>query len=302
MPNVYLLGVTFAIAGGIINHTGQLLQKIEINKLTKEEQDKDFLRNLIRNPRWLLGLAFVVVFGGILLLLANHFIGGAIIAGLAASGMLVLVWGGVKFLNEKLKPSEYAGIAMIIIGIALLGLSEISIDFEVGDFSDSAFAIRMTLFTIILFVLWVAFRILGDKVERGKSLCFAFAAALPFCLNNTWLQPFTKSIKSITNGVIDPAVIITFIIGCTILILANSVGIAHLQYAFQHGDVSKVVPLQKIPMQLSPIILYYIIYQNEAPSDLSTIFMIFGMILILISGFLLSKKQAAIEKISIEET
>jgi hypothetical protein len=49
-------------------------------------------------------------------------------------------------------------------------------------------------------------------------------------------------------------------------------------------------------MQIVPLFLYFIIYLRS-PNSLSAILLVTGVILIICSGFLLGKRQAALEEI-----
>ncbi|MCG3253832.1 MAG: hypothetical protein KAX09_08285, partial [Candidatus Heimdallarchaeota archaeon] len=119
MANNLILGIILALAGGIANNSGALLQKFAINKIPKEERETGFYKKLFKSPYWVIGLILIMGASGALITLAQLYIGGALIPGLMAVGMIVLTIGAVKLLGEKLKLAEYIGIFIMIIGIVL---------------------------------------------------------------------------------------------------------------------------------------------------------------------------------------
>ena len=93
------------------------------------------------------------------------------VPGLAAMGMIVLVIGSVRIIGEQLKKSEIFGVLIIIIGIFLIALSELSISGELDIFYDIHFTIRITVLTAILSILWMGCRMAGKKYKKVIYRC-----------------------------------------------------------------------------------------------------------------------------------
>lgn len=295
MPEYYLWGVILAVTGGAVNSLGVVLQKKVVNEIPKELRDKKFMRTLVKNPIWIIGLICVVIFSAICFLLAQAMIGGALVPGLASIGLVVLVIGSIKLIGENLKKIEFLGISILIIGILLIGLSELSIEGDIDYFLDKSFNIRFVIFTSILLFLWMGCRVAGKKEYRGKTIFLAFSAGLPFAIGNSWMQPFIISMSNVFGGNGDTLDLLIFI-SSTILVAPTSfAGIIFVQEAFKYGDASKIVPIQQIPIQITPIFLYFAVFLKSPPSILSPYYLLFGILLIIISGFILGKRQAAIE-------
>ena len=123
----------FAVISGIVNNLGTILQKKVVNSV---KQDEKFLKNLIKNPLWLIGLILQNCIGAIFFFFAQVFIGPTLIPGLMASGLIVLVIGSIKILGENLNFLEILGIFLMIIAIAFLGLSNMAIDPAKQNFLD----------------------------------------------------------------------------------------------------------------------------------------------------------------------
>ncbi|NHJ05216.1 MAG: hypothetical protein EAX90_10350 [Candidatus Heimdallarchaeota archaeon] len=302
MANNLILGIILALTGGIANNTGALLQKYAINKIPKEERGKGFFKKLFKNPYWVIGLLLIMVASGALISLAQVYIGGALIPGLCAVGMIVLTIGAVKLLKEKLRLSEYLGIFLMIIGIVLIGLSSLEItDEDMINLTDTNFNIRLAIYSVVFFVLWITSRQLGKRLEKGKTVFLALGASFPFALSNAWLQPFIFILREFINGNFSIIYLILFIIGIFIIAVINILGIAHVQDAFKHGDASKIYPISAIPQQIAPTILYYGIYLKASPLSYSIYLLSVGILIILLAGFLLGRKQGQLEILGLED-
>ncbi len=302
MDKLLVLGIFLALAGGIANNSGALLQKYAINKIPKEEKEKGFFKKLLKNPLWLLGLFLIIVASGVLQMAAQWYIGGALIPGLLAFGMIVLTIGAVKILGEKMKLLEYLGIALMIGGVVMIGLSSLEITSEdMINLTDRIFLIRFGIFSGVILILWLVSRQIGKRVERGKTVFLAFGSSFPYAIANAWLQPMIYVATELFSGNASAFNIVFFILSLSLLGVINIFGIAHLQDAFKHGDASKVYPLGQIPQQIAPIVLFYGIYLKTSPLSYSIYLLIAGAIIILIAGFLLGAKQGQLETMDLDK-
>ena len=302
MSDNLILGIILALSGGIANNTGALLQKFGINKIPKEEREKGFFKKLFKSPYWVIGLILIIVVSGALISLAQVFIGGALIPGLMAVGMIVLTIGAVKILNEKLKPSEYIGIFVMIVGITLIGFSALEInDADMVNLADTNFVIRLAVYSVVFLILWIVSRQLGKRVEKRRTVFLALGASFPFALANAWMQPCIFFIREFINGNYSALSIILFIVSLFIIAGINILGIAHLQDAFKHGDASKIYPIGSIPQQIAPVILFYGIYLKSSPQTYSVYLLLAGIAIILVAGFLLGRKQGQLETMGVDK-
>ncbi len=305
MANNLILGIILALAGGIANNSGALLQKFAINKIPKEERENGFYKKLFRSPYWVIGLILIMGASGALISLAQLYIGGALIPGLMAVGMIVLTIGAVKLLGEKLKLAEYIGIFIMIIGIVLIGLSALEItDGDMVSLADTNLVMRLAIYSVVFLILWIISRQLGKRLDKGKTVFLALASGFPFALANAWMQPFIFILREFINGTFTALNISLFICSILIISIINIVGIGHFQDAFKHGDASKVYPIGQIPQQIAPVILFYGIYLKSSPQNYSIYLLLTGIIIILVAGFLLGRKQGQLETMGeeVEET
>ncbi len=299
MASNLVLGIILALAGGITNNSGALLQKYAVNKIPGEEREKDFFKKLLKNPLWLLGLFLIIAASGALQFLAQMYIGGALVPGLLAFGMVVLTIGAVKILDEKLKLIEYIGIALMIGGVLMIGLSSLEItdnDMK-NNLSDSLFQIRLAIYSVVILILWIASRLIGKRAVKGKTIFLALGSSFPFAIANAWAQPFTYAARMLFTEVFSIFNIIFFFISLSILAITSIFGIGHLQDAFRHGDASIVYPIGQIPQQIAPIILFYGIYLKNSPYGYSIYLLVAGVIVVITAGFFLGARQGQLETI-----
>jgi hypothetical protein len=149
----YALGVAAALGAGAAYNTGQLAQKIAVNRLSPPEgagggaRSPLFVR-LLRSPVWLSGFAVVLFLGTPLNVVAALWLGPAILPGLMSLGLVVLAVGAVKLAGEKLGAADIAGIALVMAGLALVGLSRLRIDVAGAGIQEPALLRRLAIFTL----------------------------------------------------------------------------------------------------------------------------------------------------------
>lgn len=298
MDGNYLLGVTLAISSGVLNHTGSLLEKIGVNSVPKEARDKHFMRTLFKNPIWVTGVLTAMVGGTITFMFAQDKIGPALVPGLMSSGLIVLAIGSVKIIGERLNKSEMLGIAFMILGMILLGLSELGINSDKAReaLAQTDMLIRIAVFTVILFALWIGIHLLALKSTMKKGIIMAVSNGFPFCLANFWVCPLIAVIFVVLSGKGTFTQIVIFILASIILVVTNIVGIWQLQVAFKFAQVSNAIPVQQVPVQITPILVYFNVFALTAPRSISVFYIISGALLIIASGFMLGRRRSEIEE------
>jgi drug/metabolite transporter (DMT)-like permease len=284
----YWVGVSLAILSGILNNFGTVLQKKVVNEFSG---DAKFMRKIVRNPLWILGLIFGLGIGSIFFLIAQVFIGPALVPGLMASGLIILAIGSVKLVGESLKTKEIIGILIMIFAIFLLGISGLSIDIADTNLLEAFFIIRITIFTCSLAILSILCHIFQKRIEIYRGILLAILSGFMYSLSNFWVSPLMAVITHVFSGNFELLELILFIVSAIILILTNTLGIITIQQAFRVGQASNLVPIQQVPIQITPIIVYLLVFLLIPPTVFSIFYLIIGVVLILISSFLLGKRQ-----------
>jgi len=297
MASEQFLGYFYAIVGGCVIQLGAIMQKYVINKVSKENQGAPgFMKSISKNPIWILGMILNMAGGGIFTILAQALIGGAIVPGLMASGFIILILGSMKVLGEKLTPQEILAVCILILGVLFIGLSELVItDIESeAAFSGtlSGFYLRMGLFTVILVILWIVTLLYGKRTHN--LIVISLSSGLPFALGNIYMQSMLITIYRIFGG--ETWIWVTFLISAIFVGGVNVTGIIQMQFTLKMGDASKIIPIQQIPLQIIPILFYFVVYLKDSVAN-QVLFSVLGAIIIILCGFVLSKKQAKMDAI-----
>ena len=290
----YWLGVLLAIFSGVSHYTGLLIEKSIINKIPP---DVKLMKNLVRTPLWLFALFLRFGVGTIFFMIAQVLIGPVLIPGLIASGLVILVLGSTKIIGEKLTTLEIIAIAMIIFAITLIGLSELSIEISEINLLNLEIIIRMSIYTCALVFLAIVFQIFQKNYGNIRGILFALISGLMFSLSNFWISPLMAVITHIFSRTFNLGELMLFIVSSFMLVLTNIFAVTKMVEALHHGQASNLVPIQNVPQQITPAIVYFLIFFKIPPSIFSIIFFMIASILILISSFILGKRQAHIEEI-----
>jgi hypothetical protein len=179
----------------------------------------------------------------------------------------------------------------------LLGLSNLSIDVSTFNILNSGFIFRIVVFTIVVLSLAILFEILRRKHEQFKGLLMAIEAGLILSLNTVWASPGTTVVTHVIDGIIiNEEVIFGIIIGIILLCIV-AIGITIGQISLKYGQANILAPLTSVPIQAIPVISFFTVFLSTPPNILSIIFMIIGFTLIIISSFLLTKRQTKLEQV-----
>lgn len=296
MADLYFLGVLFAILAGVIAALGNILQKSAVNKIPKEKSDENIMKVLIKSPSWVLGSILCYGVSTIFIILAEFFIGPALIPGLYAAGLIVLAIGSAKLIGEKLNLAEYIAILIIIIGVFLIGLSRLDIPVNEIEKFDYGLLIRMVLFSFILIFLWFLITIAVNKDINRKGIALAIAAGILFSLAGLYLFFLLIVANFLFKGEIQVIYIIILIAAIGTIALGNYFGIKQTQEAYKYAQASKVQPTQEVPKQIIAICIYFLLFL-KITSIISVFFIIIGVSLVISAGFILGNRQEQLDDI-----
>jgi drug/metabolite transporter (DMT)-like permease len=290
----YWIGVSLAILSGMLNNFGTVIQKKVVNEFSG---DSKFMRNVIKKPLWILGLVLGLGIGSILFLTAQVFIGPALIPGLMASGLIILAIGSIKIVGESLNIKEIIGIIIMILAIFLLGISGLSIDIVNTNLLEVGFIIRTAIFTGSLTLFSILCQIFQKRDANYRGIFLAVLSGFMYSLSNFWVSPLMAVMAHVLSGDFELLELVIFIISAIILILTNTLGIITITQAFRIGQASNLVPIQQVPIQITPIFVYLLVFLLIPPNIFSILYLVIGVILILISSFLLGKRQEQLEEV-----
>jgi len=293
----YLYGVFLAIASGISNNFGTLLQKKVVNDLPTEAKEQRFFRSLVKKRMWLLGLLFQIAIGTAFFMLAQVYIGPALIPGLMAVGLIVLAIGSVKLIGETLTRTEVIGITLIMTAIFTIAFSGLVIDIVVFDFLETGFLTRVALFTSALIVMILILEASHRRWTKIRAIARALMSGLFISMSNYWIAILMGTIVHVFDGTFVLLELGLFSISAAILVLDNIFALGTLQSAFLSGQANLIIPIQQVPIQIIPGLVFLLIFFLPAPTALSLVLFFAGVGLIVMSSFLLGRRQVALEAI-----
>jgi len=296
LESSYTAGVLFAVASGACHNLGLLLQKRAVNRLAPEERESRFFSRLLRQPLWLLGLVTHFGAGTVFFLLAQVQIGPALIPGLMASGLIILVLGSLPITGDRLEGAEIVGIVLMAAGITLLGFSRLAIDLREYDVLSGGFLRRAALFTAAAAALMLSAHIVQRRGGARRGIALALLSGLLYVLSNFWVGPFVAVTLRILDGAGTAPHYLMFAFCSAVLVLTNLFGIGTLQSAFRYSKAAQAVPIQNVPVQLAPALVYLAVFGLAPPSPHSVPFMFVGVGLITASSFLLATRQVRVEE------
>lgn len=293
----YVYGVLLAITSGISNNVGTLLQKKVVNDLPAEAKEQRFFRSLVKKPLWLVGLLFQLAIGTFFFMLAQVYIGPALIPGLMAVGLIVLAIGSVKLIGESLTRIEIAGITLIMGAIFTIAFSELVIDIVTFNFLETGFLIRIGLFTSGTIVLILILEAAHRRWKNIQAVARALMSGLFISMSNYWIAVLMGTIVNVFEGTFILPELALFAISAVILVLDNIFALGTLQSAFLSGQANLIIPIQQVPIQITPGFVFLLIFFLSPPTSLSLVLFFAGVGLIVISSFLLGRRQVALESI-----
>ncbi len=288
----YLIGVALGLIGGILTQGGQLLLKKAVNEVRRSGSEKYF-RSLLKNRIWLSGFIFGVGGGTVAYILSQSMIGPALVPGLMAFGLIVLAVGSVKMNHEELNPGEMAGIFFMIVGVFLLGLSglEITSTQVQAALANHAALLRIAIFTFSFLVLFLIVRSLIFRMKNRQGMFIALANGFLSCLTDFWVNPLIAVVFIVLSGRGTTLQWAIFIVACVILTTSGFFITWQNQLAFKYAQASNIVPVAQVPIQISPIVVYFFVFDLSAIHAASEFCILTGTILTIIAGFLLGRRQ-----------
>ncbi len=292
---MYAIGILLAVLAGTAHNLGNVLQKKAVNELPRTQTGQGFYAAVLRKPLWVAGFLLQMLFGATFLLLAQLFIGPALIPGLMATGLIALTVGSILIVGERPSAMELVGIAALIAAVTLLGLSRLTIEVRQFDFFGRAFLRRTGLFTLAAAGLILALEVLCRRpafTGARRAGIPAFSSGCLFAVSNYWTGVIVGAAVRLRQPPFAMREAVLFIIAGAVLAVTNVFGIDGIQTAFRYGKASRVVPIQQVPIQVAPVIVYLFVFGLRPPTPQSLALLAAAVVLILVSSWLLSRRGA----------
>jgi MFS family permease len=299
MEQLYIVGLSMGILCGVANNIGMLLEKYVINKIPIEERNKKFFRKLVTNKVWLLGFSLDIGISTIFYIIGQLLVGPTLMPGLGAFGLIFMAIGAVKLIKEKFEIYDLIAIISLIVAITLLGFSGLLIDVPDYNFSEHGFLIRSAIFMAINVGLILILEITQRKSIQFRGFALALISGLYAMMQNFVISFTTAAMIPFFSGKITIFWGITLVVAGVISILTPILSIAKMQNSFKHTDARLSIPIREVPVQIGPAFVFISVFALIPPNIYSLPFLYIAIVLIIISSFLLGKRQAELEKIDL---
>ncbi len=292
MSNSYFWGVAAAIVGGMAFYLGNVIQKAAVRKVQDHHR---LMYRLIRTPLWLEGFAIQFIIGVPLNLIAAALIGPAIIPGLMATGLIVLVIGSIWLGHEAFNWIDAIGILLVMAAAFLYGFSRLGIDMKTVELHDPTFQTRLLGFTIFVGSLSLICYIMQRKNIQLRGIFRTLDAGLFFVQSNLWVSVMMGFLSRWQAGLFSMRDLIPLIGATLIAATGSALGVTETQRAFQVGDATRLIPIQVVPQQILPLITYLAVFQLAPPTQEAFVLAGFGVAFVLLGSILLARRQVALQ-------
>ena len=284
----YIIGIAAGITAGIAFNLGIVIQKMAVMHTTPS---LGLMRQLLRTPLWLAGFGLQVFLGVPLNIIAQTNVGPSLVPGLMAGGMIVLAVGAVRLTGESLDKVDILGILFIIAAVTCFGFSQLSVNIRQVDLWESAFLLRLAIFTTTVFALSFVCHFSQNKIQSWRGLLRTLNAGLLLAQTELWLGILLGFLFHWSAG----GLLRDFLASgaaAAILSVSNILGIAENQRTLQIGEAAKMIPIQNIPIQILPVVSYLAVFSLK-PGSSALLFTPVGIALVLAGSGLLARRQVA---------
>jgi len=225
---------------------GMVMQKIGADRMPRLEltlRQREVFGAFLRSPIWLGGMG-VTIAGWLFFLAAIANAPVSIVQPVLGFGLCLLALFSVVFLKERLLPLEWTGVALMVAGIVLLGISG-SRDAGGRGVVSSAALLGVSVALLALMALAIP---LG-RSGRGASLpvLLGFAAGVLIGLAALYTKGLFLSLESGLPW-------FAWLVFLPLVLAANIGGIWVQQAGFQHGRALIVVAMNAVTNKVVTII------------------------------------------------
>jgi len=242
--------VLVTLAATLCMQVGYFLWKLSANRLALAPGTpaRQVAHATFTDPRWLIGTVATTA-GWVLFVQATALGEISLVQPLMSVGDLALVLLAVAFLGERLRPTEWAGVLLLVVGAAALSLGARTGDAQPTDV--------MALWTLLAGAALAA-GLLIAVARRGQFAEAALAAAVGIAFGSGAIltEALTAGQASINVGLLAEPLLAG-------VVAANVGGLVLLHTAFRHGRAAVVVPLQLAVASLVSVVGGVLVFNEQ---------------------------------------
>ena len=211
----------------------------------------------LRDPIWTTGL-LIQTLGYALFVLSLAEAPISLVSVMMQGGIALFVLFAVVFLGERARPSEWAGIAITILGMLILAISLSSGEAQ-APIENRAMIIISVFLLVVGYVPLRMRRLISDGVGAAlfSGVVFGLASLYTKAMTDDYLA--RENIAPMVRIAINP-----YVYG---VIIANIVGMVALQNSFSTARGIIAMPLSSALSNIVPIVGGIIVFGERLPAD-----------------------------------
>ena len=288
------LGLFIGILAGAMFSIGTALQKRAAAALPKIESQagKQNIKNFLSSKTWLLGVILTTA-QWYIALLAMPLLPLSLFSSLMGVNLAILVVLSHFYIKEPIRRTELMGIAAIIAGVVVLGLTaqkragKISLSEMIAYFTKP----RAVFYTILL-IVGVLVPIVYSRTKRYANGDIAFGLAAGFLLAIG--QIYSKAFMSgFNDGRSLSVAATTFLWWIFILLLAigNLGNMVTMQFGFQKGKAVVVATLAQVTGLMGGMLGGVIIFNEWGGLAPATVGLKIGAVAAILAGVMILSRR-----------
>ena len=272
------LGIVAAVAASCLYNTSIALQALQVRGAHHEHSLKpSLLGKLLQNKRWLGATALGLV-GWPLEIVALLFAPLTVVQPCLASGLIVLLWLGVRKLGETPGRREYLSVAAITVGV--IGVAWAAPDRTTEHAATWAIALSLGI---------VAIPIVLPYLLRRRAVAAGMIAVISAGCGYAWTAIASKLL---TDEISEGAVLIA-VAWLATAILSEALALLSEMSALQKRPATHVAPVMFAFQVLVPVILAPLIFMEKwSGTPLDGGALVFFMLVALAGVILLAGSKA----------
>ena len=279
VASLLALGIAAAIGASILYNTSIALQAMEARNVPDHHSLRvSLIGKLLRNRKWL-GATLLGLVGWPLEIVALLLAPLTVVQPCLASGLVVLLWLGVRRLGERPGMREYLAVAAILAGVA--GVAWAAPDRTTEHAATWAITLSLGL---------VAIPIAAPYLLRGRVSAAGTVAVVSAGFGYAWTAIASKLLTD------ELAVGAVLVAGAWLATAAASEGLALLSEmsALQQRPATRVAPVMFAVQVMVPVILAPLIFMEKWSTTPGNGVALIGFMLIALVGVVLLAGSRAV--------
>lgn len=256
-------GIALTIVSAVLYNSGFVVEKQAVEEMPEIHARRSYhlVRTLLASPRWLAGFTLLLVglgFQVIALSLAPI----SVVQPLFLSGMVLLLVLSRIVLRERLSRSETAGVASVLVGVVLIGLSLSKSSDTVGISNHLG---RILLAGIPTAVLAAVVFTVATRLPSRAAPLYGIAAGLVYGVASLGVKGVSTIVEQHGLGASIPLVL-----GSPDLYLFaifSGLGLLVFQTGLQRCRVSVLAPVSNVVSSAYLVAVGTAIFGEHLPSD-----------------------------------